>query len=108
LVENNVSTLVIGKNENWKQEINIGKVNNQNFTSVPHAKFIEMLTYKAELVGIKVIITEESYTSVASFLDGDFLPVYGSSEAKQAKWLVRRAMPMFVADLMQISTQRYN
>ena len=90
LVENNVSTLVIGKNENWKQEINIGKVNNQNFTSVPHAKFIEMLTYKAELVGIKVIITEESYTSVASFLDGDFLPVYGSSEAKTAKFSGRR------------------
>jgi len=90
LVENNISTIVIGKNENWKQEISIGKVNNQNFTSVPHAKFIEMLTYKAELVGIKVIITEESYTSVASFLDGDFLPVYGSSEAKTAKFSGRR------------------
>lgn len=86
LVENNISTLIIGKNENWKQEINIGKVNNQNFTSVPHARFVEMLTYKAELVGIKVVITEESYTSVASFLDGDFIPVYGSSEAKTAKF----------------------
>ncbi len=75
LVESNISTLVIGKNENWKQEINIGKVNNQNFTSVPHARFIEILIYKAQLVGIKVVITEESYTSVASFLDGDSLPV---------------------------------
>ncbi|MBD2125961.1 IS200/IS605 family element transposase accessory protein TnpB [Microcoleus sp. FACHB-1] len=90
LVENNISTLVIGKNENWKQEINIGKVNNQNFTSVPHARFIEMLTYKASLVGIKVILTLESYTSVASFLDGDFLPAYGSPEAKTAKFSGRR------------------
>jgi len=90
LVENNISTLVIGKNENWKQGISIGKVNNQNFTSVPHARFIEMLTYKAELVGIKVIISEESYTSVASFLDGDFLPVYGSREAKGVKFSGRR------------------
>jgi len=90
LVENNISTLVIGKNENWKQGIHIGKANNQNFTSVPHAKFIEMLTYKAERVGIKVIITEESYTSVASFLDGDFIPVHGSPEAKTAKFSGRR------------------
>jgi putative transposase len=90
LVENNISTLVIGKNENWKQGIRIGKVNNQNFTSVPHARFIEMLTYKAELIGIKVIITEESYTSVASFLDGDFIPVHGSPEAKAAKFSGRR------------------
>ena len=90
LVENNISSLVIGKNENWKQEINIGKVNNQNFTSIPHARFIKMLTYKAELVGIKVIITEESYTSVARFLDGDLLPVYGRPEAKTAKFSGRR------------------
>ncbi|NET54867.1 MAG: IS200/IS605 family element transposase accessory protein TnpB [Symploca sp. SIO2E6] len=90
LVENNISTLVIGKNENWKQGINIGKVNNQNFTSVPHARFIQMLTYKAELVGIKVIITEESYTSVASFLDGDLIPVYGSHEELGVKFSGRR------------------
>ena len=90
LVENKISTLVIGKNENWKQEINIGKVNNQNFTCVPHARLIEMLTYKAELVGIKVLITEESHTSVSSFLDGDPLPVYGTPEAKTAKFSGRR------------------
>lgn len=89
-VENNISTLVTGKNENWKQGICIGKVNNQNFTSVSHARFIEMLTYKAELVGIKVIITEESYTSVASFLDGDFIPVHASPEAKAVKFSGRR------------------
>lgn len=90
LVESNISTLVIGKNENWKQELNIGKVNNQNFTTVPHARFIEMLTYKAQLVGIKVVITEESYTSLASFLDGDSLPVYRTAEAKNAKFSGRR------------------
>jgi putative transposase len=49
-----------------------------------------MLTYKAELVGIKVIVSEESYTSVASFLDGDFIPVYGTPEAKTAKFSGRR------------------
>jgi putative transposase len=49
-----------------------------------------MLTYKAQLVGIKVVITEESYTSLASFLDGDSLPVYRTAEAKNAKFSGRR------------------
>lgn len=58
LVELNIGTLVIGKNEGWKQELNIGSKNNQNFTQIPHTRFIEQLTYKAELQGISVIITE--------------------------------------------------
>lgn len=58
----------------------MGRRGNQNFVSVPHARFIAMLTYKAELVGIQVQITEESYTSKASFLDGDPLPVYGAAD----------------------------
>ena len=71
-----VDTLVIGKNENWKQEINIGSRNNQNFGQIPHSLFINKLTYKAELIGIKVLVTEESYTSKASFLDLDNIPTY--------------------------------
>ncbi|MFB2972319.1 RNA-guided endonuclease InsQ/TnpB family protein [Aerosakkonema sp. BLCC-F183] len=64
-----IGTLVIGKNDNWKQNINIGKQNNQSFTHIPHAKFIDQLTYKCQLAGIKVIVTEESYTSKTSALD---------------------------------------
>ncbi|MTJ17181.1 MULTISPECIES: RNA-guided endonuclease TnpB family protein [unclassified Dolichospermum] len=80
LVELNIGTLVIGKNEGWKQELNIGSKNNQNFTQIPHTRFIEQLTYKAELEGISVIITEESYTSKSSFLDQDVLPTYKKGE----------------------------
>jgi putative transposase len=80
LVAEGIGTLVIGKNPLWKQEANMGRRNNQNFVCIPHARFIAMLRYKAELVGIRVILTEESYTSKASFLDGDPLPVYGSAE----------------------------
>jgi len=69
LVRERIGTLVIGKNDNWKQSINHGKRNNQNFVSVPHARFVQMLTYKAKLSGISVVITEESYTSKCSFLD---------------------------------------
>ncbi len=80
LVAEGIGTLCIGKNPLWKQGANMGRRNNQNFVSVPHARFIEMLTYKAELVGIQVHITEESYTSKASFLDADPLPVYGVAD----------------------------
>jgi putative transposase len=75
-VAEGIGTLVIGKNPLWKQEVNLSRRGNQNFVSVPHARFIEMLTYKAALVGIQVRLTEESYTSKASFLDADPLPVY--------------------------------
>jgi putative transposase len=76
LVENQIGTLVIGKNDGWKQESNIGKRNNQNFVFIPHERFIHQLKYKAELAGITVIVTEESYTSKASFLDLDIIPTY--------------------------------
>jgi putative transposase len=80
LVAEGIGTLMIGKNLLWKQEANLGRRTNQTFVSIPHARFIEMLTYKAELVGIQVRITEESYTSKASFLDADPLPVYGAHD----------------------------
>ncbi|MCM0591035.1 MAG: transposase [Gloeotrichia echinulata IR180] len=73
-----ISQLVIGNNKGWKQDINIGKRNNQEFTKIPHAKLIHLLTYKAQLAGIEVLLTEESYTSRASALDGDNIPVYNN------------------------------
>lgn len=69
LVRAGIGTLVIGKNVGWKQETNMGKRNNQAFVFIPHARFIAMLTYKAQLVGIQVLLTEESHTSKCSFLD---------------------------------------
>ena len=82
LVSEGIGTLVVGKNPLWKQEANMGKRNNQNFVQIPHARFIQMLSYKAELVGISVKLTEESYTSKASFLDRDPLPVRGKGSSE--------------------------
>lgn len=76
LVAEGIGTLCIGQNPLWKQEVRLGRRTNQHFVGVPHARFVAMLTYKAELVGIRVIVTEESYTSKASFLDADPLPIY--------------------------------
>jgi len=59
----------VGKNENWKQEANLGKKTNQEFVQLPHAQFISMLVYKANAAGIEVIVHEESYTSKTSHLD---------------------------------------
>jgi putative transposase len=85
LVSEGIGTLVIGKNEQWKQETNMGKRNNQNFVSVPHARFIDLLTYKAELVGIRVVLTEESYTSKCSFLDDEEIGKHEHYEGKRIK-----------------------
>ncbi|MDJ0555015.1 MAG: transposase [Microcoleaceae cyanobacterium MO_207.B10] len=79
-VNHEIGILIIGHNQTWKQEIKLGKKNNQQFVNIPHYKLIEMLTYKAQLRGIKVIITEESYTSQSSCLDGDDLPKYGEQK----------------------------
>ncbi len=62
-VRNKVTVLAIGRNKNWKQSINLGKRNNQNFVSVPFHKLIQMLQYKSEERGIKVILVTEEYTS---------------------------------------------
>jgi putative transposase len=54
----------------------LGRVNNQHFAQLPHARFISMLEYKAKLAGIRFVLQEESYTSRASFLDNDPIPTY--------------------------------
>ena len=69
MVSERLGTLIIGHNKGWKQAVNIGTVNNQNFVAIPHSTFIHMLTYKAQLAGIQVIVQEEGYTSKCSFLD---------------------------------------
>jgi putative transposase len=90
LVAHGIGTLVIGKNDGWKQEANMGKRTNQNFVPIPHARFISMLSYKAELVGIRVMLTEESYTSKASFLDRDEMPVYDPKQKEKPKFSGKR------------------
>ena len=61
-----VGHIVIGVNEEWKQEVNLGKRNNQNFVMLPHGKFVEMIRYKAEDYGIWVTVREERKLHVES------------------------------------------
>lgn len=76
-LEHKAGTLVLGVNKNWKQESDMGRVSNQKFVSVPHTKLRQMIEYKAAMAGITVVEQEESYTSKADFIAGDFIPVYG-------------------------------
>ena len=76
-----VGYLVLGSNKFWKQESNMGKCNNQNFVSVPFEMLKSMIESKSNEYGITVIRQEESYTSKASFLDLDFIPVYGKEDS---------------------------
>lgn len=70
-VTNNIDTLVCGYNSGWKQDSDMGKVNNQKFVGIPYLSFKRKLEYKCENVGIKFIETKEEYTSGTSFLDGE-------------------------------------
>ena len=69
-----VNTIVIGNNKDWKRESKMSKKINQTFVGIPHQILINQIIYKAENEGIRVVITEESYTSGTSFLDNE-LPI---------------------------------
>ena len=66
-VEHNIDTLVVGKNDTWKQE----KKHMQNFTSIPYEMLLGQLQYKCENDGIKYIEVNEAYTSGTSYLDNE-------------------------------------
>jgi len=70
-VQNNIDTLLCGYNPEWKQETNMHKKENQKFVAIPYEMFVNQLAYKCENVGVRFILTEESYTSGTSFLDGE-------------------------------------
>ena len=72
--DNQIDTIVIGENKGWKQDVNIGKTNNQNFVQIPFNKLKWYIQYRAEALGINVIYQDEAYTSKASFLDNDMIP----------------------------------
>jgi putative transposase len=69
--KNNVGTIVIGYNEGWKLSSKLSKAVNRRFIPLPFYKIIEFIRYKAILVGINVIVQEESYTSRCSALDNE-------------------------------------
>jgi putative transposase len=85
-LQNELNTLIIGYNEFWKQKVNIGKVNNQNFVQIPFYKLVCYLEYKCQKYGLNIIKQEESYTSKCSFIDNEEITkhnVYKGSRIKR-------------------------
>ena len=85
LVSKGITTLVIGKNKNWKQDTHMGKANNQNFVQIPYNSFIDKLIYKCYLRGISVKLIDESYTSKCSFLDMESICKHDNYLGKRVK-----------------------
>ena len=81
--ERDISKVVIGNNTGWKNEISLGKRQNQNFVNIPYMKLISQLIYKCKIKGIEVIVREESYTSKASFYDYDFIPTFNDGLTRE-------------------------
>lgn len=89
-VDNQINTIIIGHTKGWKQETNIGSANNQNFVQIPFNQLINLISYKATLQGINIVIQEESYTSKASFIDNDFIPTYDKSDTSDCSFAGKR------------------
>ncbi len=85
VVEGGLRCLFIGRNVDWKQNVNIGRRNNQNFCSIPHWRLIQMITYKAAEVGIRVELVQESHTSKCSFLDNESIRHHDEYVGKRVK-----------------------
>lgn len=69
--ERNIGTIIIGYNEGWKEEIELGRQNNREFCHIPHRRILDTLRMKAEYLGMKFIVVEESYTSKTDHMAGE-------------------------------------
>ena len=84
-VKHRIGTLIIGKNNGWKREVEIGKINNQKFVSIPYDKLVQQLQYKLGDIGIKVILQEESYTSKIDHLAFESMEHHATYMGKRVK-----------------------
>ena len=82
-LNNDIGKLVLGYNEDFQRKSNIGSINNQNFVNIPYGKLRDKLIYLCKLYGIEFKLQEESYTSKASFFDGDEIPIYDKENPQE-------------------------
>jgi IS605 OrfB family transposase len=78
-ITNHIGNMVVGYIEDQQNGCDIGPANNQNFVNLPFGEIRKKLEYLCKLYGINFVLQEESYTSKASFFDGDDIPVYGET-----------------------------
>ncbi|WP_246844281.1 RNA-guided endonuclease TnpB family protein [Hydrocoleum sp. CS-953] len=88
--KNQISTIVVGVNPGMKQNINLGKKTNQKFVQIPHHNLRMKLKSMCYRYGLTYKEQEESYTSKASFLDGDLIPVYNADNPTEYNFSGKR------------------
>lgn len=84
-LRHNIGKLVLGYNSGWKDSISIGTVNNQNFVQIPYDKLRRLLSYKCQLCGIELVVTEENYTSKCDGLAFEEICKHDSYLGKRVK-----------------------
>ena len=84
-INNDIGNIVIGLNKGWKQDIDLGKKNNQKFVEIPFSKLIDKISYKGRLTGINVQTTEELYTSKVDHLAFETLEKHNVYLGKRKK-----------------------
>ena len=84
-IDNNIGHIIIGHNDNWKQKINMGDKNNQNFVQIPFNNLIDMIRYKGVEYGILVETIEESYTSKCDHLVMESMEHHDKYDGKRIK-----------------------
>ncbi len=88
--KNQISTIVVGVNPGMKQNINLGKKTNQKFVQIPHHSLRLKLKAMCDRYGLAYKEQEESYTSKASFLDGDSIPIYNADNPTEYSFSGKR------------------
>ena len=82
-LNNDIGNIVLGYNNDFQRNSNVGSINNQNFVNIPYGKLRDKLEYLCDMYGIEYILQEESYTSKASFFDKDYLPLYNANNPQE-------------------------
>ena len=89
-IRNDIGTVIVGYNSDFKRNINLGKATNQQFTQIPFGALRESIKNLCDQYNINYIEQEESYTSKASFLDKDDIPIFNPSDDTKYKFSGRR------------------
>lgn len=89
-ITNRIGKLIVGYNPGIRQDANMGGRNNQNFVQIPHYSLRQKFEGLCKRYGFEFVEQEESYTSKASFLDGDDIPVYNADNPQKYKFSGRR------------------
>ena len=89
-LEHKIGTIVVGYNDGFQENPNLGRVNNQKFAMIPFGRLKSRIEYLCKQYGIKFVTQEESYTSKASFFDNDEMPKWNPLNPKQGSFSGKR------------------